>query len=75
MNILLPKLLSQTLRQSSQTRFPSCKRASSNIPSQTSRSTCENQRSPSSIRRIDSVFLECFDCISRKGECSFDVDL
>ena len=75
MNILLPKFLGQTLRQSPQTKFPSRKCASSNIAPQTCSSACENQRSSSSICRINGVILECLDCISRKGERSLDVDL
>ena len=75
MNILLPKFLSQTLRQRPQPKFPSCKCASSNIAPQTRRSACKNQRPSSSIYRINSVILECLDRISRKGKRSLHIDI
>ena len=71
MDILLAKLLCQTLGQCPNTEFAGCKRAGCRVSSETSGSTSEQQSASLSI--LDVQFLERKDGFTSKSESGNDV--
>jgi hypothetical protein len=75
MNVLLPKLFIQALRQRSQSMFTGRERARDQISPNTGRSSSENQSPPRASWLRSLVFFERHDRLPRKGKSSFNVDL
>ena len=74
-DVLFPKLLSQTLGQRPQTVLASRKGACDNVASQTGRCSRENEDPPLSVRLLNIVLFERQNSFPREGEGGSDVGL
>jgi len=75
MNILLSKLLRQTLTQRPQPELTHREYTRHNASRQTRLSTCEYQGASRALGFLDVVFLECQNGFTGKGKARLDVDL